>query len=161
AQEAFAKIALSGEKTPLRVRAVEALGVTKAKAARDVCARILKGDETDNLRRAAAVTLGQLGDPSVAELLLPLLGDKEEITVKTAAIKSLGALKAKAAVPALVQAAGVTATQFDAITALTQMPDARAVTAYLTGLTSKNPMLRQASKQALITVREEVVPTLE
>jgi putative membrane-bound dehydrogenase-like protein len=161
AQEVFSKIALSKEADPLRVRAVEALGVTKAKAARDVCMKILKGDETDNLRRAAVVTLAQLGDQSVAELLLPLLGDKEELTVKTSAIKALGTLKAKTAVPALIRVAGVEATQFDAITALTQMPDARAVSAYLTGLTSKNQSLRQSSKQALIAIREEIVPTLE
>src|SRR5262249_32749300 len=53
------------------------------------------------------------------------------------------------------------ATQHEAITALAQMPDSRALSAYLTGLGSKNVALRQACRQALVEVRKEVAPALE
>ena len=112
------------------------------------------------MRRAAVATLGKLGDADVVTVLLPLLADKDAM-VKTAAIQSLGALKAKAAIPALLQAGGNDATQFDALMALAQMPDKRALSAYLTGLASKNQDLRKASALAIGTVREEVLPDLE
>src|SRR6185437_3579968 len=51
--------------------------------------------------------------------------------------------------------------QFDAITALAQMPDKRALSAYLTGLASKNVELRKTCRQAIATLREDVVPTLQ
>jgi putative heme-binding domain-containing protein len=41
------------------------------------------------------------------------------------------------------------------------MPDKRALTAYLTGLGSKNADLRKASREALGAVREEVLPALK
>ena len=142
-----------------RVRAFEALATLKAKAAAKACALGVT-DEAPEVRRAAATTLGKLGDMEAAPLLLPLLTDKDA-AVKTAAIQSLGALKAKTAIPALLQVVGDEATQFDAITALTQMPDKQALNAYLAGLISKNQDVRKASAQAITAVREEVLPDLE
>ena len=63
--------------------------------------------------------------------------------------------------PALVKAAGDEATEFDAIGALAKTPDARALTAYLTGLGSKNADLRTACKAAIAAVRDEAAPALE
>src|SRR5581483_7605666 len=94
-----------------------------------------------SVRKAAAGALGKLGDAAAAPALIPLVADKDA-TVQSAAIQALGNLKATAAIPALVKAAGETATEFDAITALTKMPDVRALSAYLSGLTSKNADLR-------------------
>ncbi|HVS36340.1 MAG TPA: c-type cytochrome, partial [Gemmataceae bacterium] len=62
---------------------------------------------------------------------------------------------------ALVKAAGDSATEFDAVQALTQTPDVRALSAYLTGLGSKNAELRTASKTAITAIRDEAAPALE
>src|SRR5262249_50300127 len=118
--------------------------------------------QSDNpsVRKTAASTLAQLGDPTAATLILPLLKDKEP-GVRTVAIQALGVLKAKDAVPVLIQATSDDATQFNAITALTQSPDQRALPAYLTGLASKNAELRKACRQALTVLRDDAIPTLE
>jgi putative heme-binding domain-containing protein len=93
-------------------------------------------------------------------LLTPLLDDKDN-TVRIAAVQALGSLKNKAAVPALLRAAGDEATQFDAVSALAKTPDAHALSAYLIGLGSKNADLRTASKAAIAAVRDEAAPALE
>jgi putative membrane-bound dehydrogenase-like protein len=145
--------------TPERIRAFEALATLKAKSASTACAAGLK-DEAPGVRRAAATTLGNIGDSEAAALLLPLLADKDT-AVRSAAIQALGKLKAKSAIPALLQASSDEATQFDAIMALTAMPDKHALTAYLAGLVSKNQDVRKASAQAINAVREEVLPDLQ
>jgi len=47
------------------------------------------------------------------------------------------------------------------MTALAEMPDARATRVYLTGLTEKSPPLRRASSAALAKISEEAAVTLE
>src|SRR5262249_25932067 len=85
AQEALAKVAVPAEPVGLQVRAIEALGLTKGKAAPAVCREALASKEPV-LRQAAAATLGKLGDAAVAtELLAPRLDDAD-LTVRIAAI---------------------------------------------------------------------------
>jgi putative membrane-bound dehydrogenase-like protein len=141
------------------VRFLQALATTRPPDAGRVVGNALKS-ERPPVRQAAALALGKLGGENADKLLLPLLGDKDT-SVRIAAIQALGALKTKAAIPALIQAAGNEPTQFDAVTALAAMPDARALSAYLTGLTSKNVELRNACRAALAAVREQVTPALE
>jgi putative membrane-bound dehydrogenase-like protein len=159
ASASLAQAAAATEPVAMQIRALEALGVLKAPQAKTICVASLKSVEP-SVRKTAANTLAKLGDAKMANQLVPLLKDKEP-SVRTAAIGALGALKAKDAVPALIQAASDEATQFDAISALAQMPDKRALTAYLTGLASKNADLRKASREAIAALRKEVVPTLE
>ena len=61
----------------------------------------------------------------------------------------------------LVRLAQIEATQFEAIRALTAMPDLRALPAYLSGITSKNADLRKASRGAIIAIRDAAVSSLE
>jgi putative heme-binding domain-containing protein len=143
----------------LQARALVALGNLKAKKGRPACEIGLKHAEAA-VRQAAAGALAKIGDAEAAAALLPLLADKEP-AVRTAVIQALGTLKARAAVPALVQAAADEATQFEAVKALAVMPDARALPAYLTGLAAKNADLRKACRQAVAAVRAEALPTLE
>jgi putative membrane-bound dehydrogenase-like protein len=159
AAAALARAAGAGQAEAVQVAALDALGGIKAKTGRAPCEAALASDRVA-VRRAGARALGKLGDPAAADLLLPLLADNDT-GVRVAAIQALGSLKAPAAVPSLLKAAGDQATQFDAVRALTERPDARALTAYLTGLGSKNTELRQACRQALGAVREEVTPALE
>jgi putative heme-binding domain-containing protein len=159
AVDALVQVIAAREPAALQVRALEALGNMKAVGAQRDVRRAFTHDDPV-VRRAAVVALGKMGGGVEVEGILPLLDDKA-VTVRTAAIQSLGALKAKAAIPDLIRASGSDATQFDAILALAQMPDKRALSAYLAGLGSKNQDLRKASAQAIAGVREEVLPDLE
>jgi putative membrane-bound dehydrogenase-like protein len=160
AAAALARAAVLPEPVGLRVRALEALAVAvRSKPARAACLAALERPEPA-VRRAAAAALVKQAEEGDAAKLLPLLADKET-AVRLAAVQALGALKARDAVPALIRAAQDEAMQFDALKALAQIPDRRALSAYLTGLTSKNPELRQASAQAVAAIRDEAAPLLE
>jgi putative membrane-bound dehydrogenase-like protein len=153
------KIIIEVEPEPLQVRALEVVAHMKGALAQAIAA-LGVSNSRPKVRQAAAATLGKLGEPAAALLLVPLLSDRESI-VRTAAVRSLGQLKAREAVPALIKATADDTTQFDAIKALSQMPDPRALTAYLTGLGSKNADLRNTCKQALAAIRDQAAPTLE
>lgn len=159
AAEAIAKTVAAGASETLQVRALEALGALKAKQLLAVGETAVKSPSA-NVRQAAALALAKLGDPQTAAVLLPLLNDKNTMA-RIAAIQALGTLHAKMAIPAILQTANEPATQFEAIKALAQMPDPRALTAYLTGLGSKSPELRTACRQAVAAIREPAVPILE
>jgi putative heme-binding domain-containing protein len=159
ATESIAKVVRGGTTPTLQARALQALGILKSGLARKTCAAALKSRHA-NVRQEAVSALARIGGAAVPPLLLPLLDDKDG-SVRLAAIQALGTLQARAAIPALIRATAAEATQFEAITALTKMPDKRALSAYLTGLGSKNNELRAASRQALVAIREEVVPALE
>ena len=107
-------------------------------------------------RRRSPQTAG--GD--AVDLLTPLLDDKDA-AVRIAAVQGLGSLKNKAAVPALLQGGRRRGDAVRRHQALAQMPDARALSAYLTGLGSKNADLRTACKAAIAAVRDEAAPALE
>ncbi len=157
--ETLAALAAPTEPVAVQVRALAGLAVLKSPAGKDAAVKALKSDEPA-VRVAATAAVAADAGANAVELLTPLLEDKES-TVRVAAVQALGSLKNKAAVPALVKAAGDSATEFDAVQALTQTPDVRALTAYLTGLGSKNAELRTACKAAISAVRDEAAPLLE
>jgi putative membrane-bound dehydrogenase-like protein len=158
AAEVLAKVAVPAEPVTIQVRALETLGTLKSGDVADVLAAALKSAEP-TVRIAAVGAFAARRGPS-APLLVPVLDDKSN-DVRAAAARALGVLKDSLAVPALVRAAGDAAVEFDAIGALTKMPDRRALTAYLTGLGSKNVELRKSSAAALTSIRAAVVPDLE
>jgi putative membrane-bound dehydrogenase-like protein len=157
--ETLAMLAVPSEPVPLQVQALTALGVLKLPAGKAACVNSLKSP-AGAVRAAGAIATAQVADAEAVGLLTPLLEDKDA-TVRIAAVQGLGSLKNKAAVPALLRAAGDEATQFDAVSALAQTPDAHALSAYLIGLGSKNADLRKASKAAIAAVRDEAAPALE
>ena len=69
-----------------------------------------------------------------------------------------GTLRAKAAVPPLLEAYRRPETRSEAIAALARVPDARALEVYLDGLGAKNPGVRDECRKALAAIREEVRP---
>ena len=157
--ETLAALAVPSEPVAVQARAVTALGVLKLPAGKAACVAALKSAEP-SVRVAAATATAQVAGGEAVDLLAPLLDDKEP-AVRLAAVQGLGSLKNKAAVPALLKASGDEATQFDAVQALTQTPDAHALSAYLTGLGSKNADLRKECKAAIAAVRDEAAPSLE
>jgi putative membrane-bound dehydrogenase-like protein len=158
AAAALAKATAPAEPVVVRVRALEALGAMKA-ADVQVAAKVALKSPEPAVRKAAIGALASHKGP-YAPLLVPLLNDQAP-EVREATARALGALEDRVAVPALVQSAGDEKTQFEAVSALTRMPDRRALTSYLTGLASKNVELRKASAAALASIREQTLPDLE
>jgi HEAT repeat protein/glucose/arabinose dehydrogenase len=157
--EALAALAVPSQPVVLQVRALEVLGVLKLPAGKQACVNALKSKELA-VRLVAATATARVAGAESVELLAPLLKD-EEASIRVAVVLNLGSLKLKAAVPVLLRAVADKATEFDAIQALAQTPDPRALSAYLTGLGSKNAELRGACRAALTAIREEVTPALK
>ncbi|HEY1064976.1 MAG TPA: HEAT repeat domain-containing protein, partial [Pirellulales bacterium] len=112
-------------------------------------------DPTASVRQAAASAVAAIDGPAAAAKLVPLLKD-ESVEVKKTVLAELAALKSADAVPALLAAASDAAIKFDVQHALTAIPDPRALSLYLDGLTSKNNELRTASRAALVAIRERI-----
>ncbi|MBI3856382.1 MAG: c-type cytochrome, partial [Planctomycetes bacterium] len=91
---------------------------------------------------------------------IPALEDKRP-EVRKAAIAALGGLAAKPAIPALLKASLDKAVRFEAIAALTQVPDLRALDAYLEGLGGKNATLRDACRKAVAALSAAALPLIE
>jgi putative heme-binding domain-containing protein len=154
------KLFRSGQSTALEARAAEAMGSFKgSKQASEICESALQS-KSALVRQKAIGTLAKLADQAAAKALLPAVEDADA-AVRLAAVRALGELKSASAVPALVKAAANSELQFDATTALTRIPDLRALSVYLTGLQSKNATLRQDCRQALSAIRDEAAPVLE
>ena len=157
--ETLAGLVASSEPEPLQVGALTGLSVLKMPAGKAAAVKALKSP-APAVRAAAATAVAAVAGADAVKLLTPLLTDKDS-AVRIAAVQGLGSLKNKAAVPALLRAAGAETTQFDAVSALAKTPDARALSAYLIGLGSKNVELRKACRAALAAVRDEAAPALE
>jgi putative heme-binding domain-containing protein len=143
----------------LKAAVVDALAGSKGAKVRGVFEESLK-HPSKSVRLSGVKALGKTADPDVGPLLAPLVDDKDA-EIRTAAVVALGDARATSAIPALVKATANADLQFDAIAALAKMPDVRAITAYLTGLQSKNADLRKQCKQALTAIREQAAPILD
>jgi putative heme-binding domain-containing protein len=139
--------------------AVEALGRLKAAAAAPALARQL-GNADAKVVKAAVTALTAVGGEPAVKALLPVLEDKR-VELRRGAIEALGALKAKAALPALLRAHLDAETRFEAVGALAQVPDVRALDAYVEGLGSRNATLRQACSVAVAAIHGPALPLLE
>jgi putative membrane-bound dehydrogenase-like protein len=148
---------LGEERTP---RVVSALGRFKASIAGDALASELK-NPTAAVRAAAAEALGSLGKNSRWNQALREVLNDPSPEVRRRAMGSFARLRDTESIPALVTAANDPETRFEAALALTAMPDVRAVSIYLRGLTDKSPDLRKASSSALTSIRDEASPYLE
>ena len=115
-------------------------------------------DSPRPLERAKAITAyaairGAAGQAVIAKKLTD-----GEASVRQAALAALAKLHATEAVPAMIAAAADPAVRFEAIQALAAMPDHRALPIYLDGLVDKNQGLREASRTALILLRQAIGP---
>jgi putative membrane-bound dehydrogenase-like protein len=109
---------------------------------------------------AAVTALGQIGgDPAVQALILAVEDKRPEL--RKAAITALGTLAAKPAIPALLKASLDKSVRFEAIAALAQVPDLRALDAYLEGLGGKNATVRDQCRKAVMAVSGPALPLIE
>jgi putative heme-binding domain-containing protein len=135
---------------------VEALGRLKASKAAAPIAAHLAGPKAKEA--VAALTL--IGGEAAVKALLPVL-EAKGADLRRSAIAALGALKAREALPALLRAYLDAETRFEAVGALAQIPDLRALDAYLDGLGGKNATLRQACATAVAAVHGPALPLIE
>jgi len=111
-------------------------------------------------RLAVIDALGKIGgEPAQAALrsALNAAGAEE----RRAAIRALGNLRDTAAVPGLLIAWKATDTHADALAALCRVADLRAIDAYLDGLASADPAVREQCRKALTPLRQEALPLIE
>jgi putative membrane-bound dehydrogenase-like protein len=109
---------------------------------------------------AAVHALGQIGGEAAVPALIGALEDSR-VDVRKAAIAALGELRARPALPALLKSYLDKSTRFEAIGALAQTPDLRALDAYLEGLGGKNAPVRELCRKAVAELGPAALPLLE
>ena len=151
----------------LPVTVVAALSaLTKAEAKETIKSSIdqvatLADSPNIEIRSAIVAFLAEYpGQKATTATLHKLLTDKSFDVVR-AAIAALGKVRDTTSIPDLIKLAAQNQTKFEAMTALTEMPDVRATRIYLAGLSEKSPQLRRASSTALARISKEAIPTLE
>ncbi len=145
---------------PVAIQLITALGRSGEKAAVPDLTSLLSGPSA-LIRAACAVALGEIGPASVvAPAIRAKLSDPIP-TVRKAALAALGHLGDHVAVPAMIGLAIDEATRFEAMLALAEVADIRALGVYLQGLTDKSPAIRQASLRAMVAIRDEAAPALD
>jgi putative heme-binding domain-containing protein len=143
----------------LGAAAVVALGRLRyAPAAADLESLAAEGD--DATAQAAFEALAAIGGDAGRDALLQL-ADRASPAVRRGAVAALGHLGSRAALPRLLAAARDPETRATALAALAQMPDARALDAYLEGLGGKDVNLREACLKAIGRIRDEALPRIE
>jgi HEAT repeat protein len=166
AESVAALTPLLGDKDEFVRREVAyALGQTKSRNAAAALAQLLLNDKEDGVRAAAAVSLGEVGDETAVVTLANVLsGDGNGSTKKKskgerntfvlrAVARSLGQIKSRAAVPALITA--LTNEKFDgdirreAARSLGMIGDPAAIPALRAAATSGDPYLAQAAFESL------------
>lgn len=112
------------------------------------------------LQREAIRILGQSKDRNALASLRPLLaGNSAEL--RREVVTAIGNLRTRDAVPDLLAAWKSPDTKTNALAALAQLNDLRALDAYLEGLASPNAMVRDACRKALVPLRDKALPILE
>ena len=142
-----------------------ALGLTKSRQATATLTQLLLNDKENGVRAAAAVALGEVGDDNaVVPLSNVLSGDlnsegkkkrkaEKNVFVLRAAARSLGQIRSRAAVPALIAALGneklVDDVRREAAHALGMIGDPSAVPALRVAAASGDPYLSRTAFEAL------------
>lgn len=149
----------------VRREAVYALGLTRSRRATESVGRLLLTDKQDGVRAAAAVALGEIADDSavvtLANVLAPELSGasgkkakaEKNVFVLRASAKSLGQIRSRAGVPALVAVLSnekmVDDVRREAALALGMIGDPAALPALRVAINSSDPYLSQTAYQSL------------
>jgi putative membrane-bound dehydrogenase-like protein len=143
----------------LRAAAVVALGrLSYAPAAPALEALAAAGD--DETGRAAFEALAAIRGDAARDALFRL-ADRASPAVRRGAVAALGRLGPRVALPRLLVAYRDLETRATALAALAQMPDARALDAYLDGLAGKDANLRDACLKAIGRIRDAALSQIE
>jgi putative membrane-bound dehydrogenase-like protein len=142
-----------------RVDAIAALGRLQAAETIPTLAASL-GDTNSAVRLAAIQAIGEIKGAAAFAALRPVVGS-DFIAERRALAQALGRLQLPEAVPLLLQLWLVRETRSEALEGLVRRGDVRALDAYLEGLASANPGVRERCRKALAGIREEVLSLLE
>ena len=153
----LADLAESSTAPEILAPALGALGRLKAGAS---TAARHAGHPDPKVALAAVTALGQIGGDTAVGALCAALDDKR-LEIRKAALASLGTLAARSALPSLLRAFLDRSTRFEAIAALAQTPDLRALDAYLDGLGGKNATLREQCRKAVAAIGTAALPVIE
>lgn len=153
----------------VRQEVAYALGETQGMTAVPNLVMVLEKDKKDSVRGAAAVALGQIGDPAAVIPLTQVLGRRvpasgiinrvkrskrdENEFVRRAAARSLGQIRVRAAVPALIAVVmderAPDDVRREAANSLGLIADPAAVPALRAALTARDPYLSSIASEAL------------
>jgi HEAT repeat protein len=144
----------------VRREAAYALGETRSRTVVARLSELLSGDKEAAVRGAAAVALGQIGDDTAVNALSQALAGKKKKKAAPAdeflmrsAVRSLGQIRSRAGLPALMTALGDEQNPLDvrreAATALGMIGDPAAAPALRAALDSNDPYLAEAAREAL------------
>lgn len=111
------------------------------------------------LRLAAVEALGRIGRPAAVDALRVSL-TSATVDERRAAVRALGQLRARSAVPELLAAWSSPESRDDAFAALCRISDLRALEVYLDGLASPDATRREEARKACEPLRRELLPLL-
>jgi HEAT repeat protein len=163
---------LSDREEFVRREAACALGVARIKAAVPGITGLLATDKDDGVRAAAAVALGEIADESSVVPLVQVISgqaittsgeskrkskpERNEFVVR-ASVVSLGKIRNRAAVPALIAVLGNEKLHGDvrrsAATSLGLIGDPSAISPLQTALSSPDPYVARAASEALLKIK--------
>jgi putative membrane-bound dehydrogenase-like protein len=151
-----AKQLVSDESTaaPLLADALSALASLKAKEALPAVKSRL-ASKNPEVRAKAIQAFAQMAGNSAAEPIQQAFRD-DSLEVRKMAVRVAGEAQLRDAIPTLIEVSVQPDIEQEAVVALAQMPDRRAVGQYLQGLASKNSTLRDACRQALHSLKSEL-----
>ena len=142
-----------------RAEAVAALGSLRVAEAIPTLASAL-GDSDTAVRLATIKSLGEMNGVESLAALQPVAASKSAAE-RRALARALGGWSSPDTVPLLLELWRDSETRPDALEGLSRRGDARALDAYLDGLASANPAVREQCRKALSGIREAVLATLE
>lgn len=138
----------------LRIVALETLSTLKSDKAIEPIRKLI-ADASPEIRAAAVKSLGAIQGTQAVPAIVSALQDKT-VDVRKAALATLIQLKSTDAIPGILSIADDPDVQFEAQMALAAAPDRRALPHYVSGITSANQELRNASMNALLALRESI-----
>jgi putative heme-binding domain-containing protein len=151
------------ENKTIGARIVESLGVLKDKEARSIIVRAMSGGEDSQLILASIAVAERIGGEELAEPLIRLIENTEDFEVRRAAVRTVGELKASAAVNPLARlAAGKNAELRGAAAgAIARIGDPGAASALIELMENKEIEVRRAAVAAIGAERlRAMVPEL-
>jgi putative membrane-bound dehydrogenase-like protein len=140
--------------------------ITVAEKSRGMAPVLAKAAGAPNVKPqlvvAALEALTRMRDRSFVDVATKLVTDANRpVEVRRAAAEALAASRSSNAVGPLLKAYGDQAVRRDVILALANIPDVRALDAYLEGLDSKDGTLRQKCRDALKQISGQALPLVE
>lgn len=150
----------AADRTEITVQAVETLGKMKdGKAAPTLALRT--GDTQPRVAIAATLALGQMNNSISREALIDRLLHDNRTHIRRSAAVALGNLRAREAIPALLEVYKDKEIGKEVIKALCATPDIKALDAYLVGVSNPDGTLRSDSRRAIGSIKKEALPLIE